>query len=540
MALNMETTRDVLSPLTIHLHGVFRVTSQADGDVTPRAEKAQALIALLATSPNGERSRQWLQAKLWSDRGPAQAAGSLRQALVQIRQAFGTSKDVLSSTRSRVSLDMTQVHIAPPTGQEFLEGMDVRDSEFESWLTLERSMREAPAPVRPAHLMPDQPLRETPRTWTVSVDAKSIGGDLAEWFSQLFADAVSRHMRDFFSARVVVGSSSDIVNPVLTVKVNAFSGGASSLGVRVSLEHLQTGEQLWAGSQHVTANGGPPIDDPDVLRLLNELVEAVGDTLVGNRLADLDDPDQMCRQAIRGLFSMRAEDVLAADHRFAEAFDRRERGLYLAWRAQIKTIQKVERHDSDAKRLREEAEYLCARALELEPNNSMVLATVANTRGFLMQDPHSSLALARRSVELNPGNPMAWWALSSANVYGGDIKSSYLIALNARKLAALSPNRFWWDNQLFGAAVVMGRLDEALKLAEAAYAQNPNFRPPLRYLIAFYANAAREEDALRAASALTGLEPDFTVERLVRDREYPASLIHRAPGLDIDKVSSII
>ena len=536
----METLSNLQVSLTLHLHGAFRVSTESGKVVTPRAEKAQALIALLATSPNGERSRQWLQSKLWSDRGSSQAAGSLRQALVQIRQSFGDAKDVVSASRSRVWLDLTKINIAPANGQEFLEGIDARDDEFESWLTLERSVRETPAPARPILVLPKHPSHELPRTWTISVDSTALGGDLANWFAQLFADAVSRHLRDFFSARVVVGPADEMLNPVLSAKVNAYSDSESSLGVRISLEQQQTGEQLWAGSQHVKAHGGPPIDDPEILRLLNELVEAVGDALVGSRLAHLDDPDQLCRQAIRGLFSMKAENVLTADRHFAEAFDRRGRGLYLAWRAQIKTIQKVERHDTDAKRLREEAEFLCARALELEPNNSMVLATVANTRGFLMQDPHSSLALARRSVQLNPGNPMAWWALSSANVYGGDIKSSYLNALNARNLASLSPHRFWWDNQLFGAAVVLGRLDEALKLAEAAYAQNPNFRPPLRYLIAFYANAAREEDALRAASALTGLEPDFSVERLARDRDYPASLIHRAPGLDIDKLSSII
>ena len=83
--------------------------------------KGQGLIALLATSPKGERTRQWLQAKLWSDRGPEQASGSLRQELAQIRNLLEKAGIGLTADRHRVALDLQTVKIlrgGPPVRRE--------------------------------------------------------------------------------------------------------------------------------------------------------------------------------------------------------------------------------------------------------------------------------------------------------------------------------------------------------------------------------------------------------------------------------------
>ncbi|MBL4588699.1 MAG: hypothetical protein JKY11_01295 [Alphaproteobacteria bacterium] len=238
--------------------------------------------------------------------------------------------------------------------------------------------------------------------------------------------------------------------------------------------------------------------------------------------------------AIRSLFKMRPSAAAEADKLFAAAFATSPRGLYLAWRAQCLTITKAERYSSDLEALEEQAEGLCAQALELEPNNSMVLATVANTQGQLFRNHEGSYGLAKRAVQLNPSNPMAWWALSSSSVYIGDTEASLRHAIQASRLVTTLPNKFWWDNQLFGSALVGGKLKLALAFAEECHAQNPSFRPPLRYLIAMYSNIGLRRDAEKAISLLQSLEPDFSVHRLINDKAYPASLIHRAPGLNLD------
>jgi len=52
---------------TLRLMGPFFLQSVAGEDITPNTQKWCALLAMLATAPNGRRSRKWLQDRLWSD-----------------------------------------------------------------------------------------------------------------------------------------------------------------------------------------------------------------------------------------------------------------------------------------------------------------------------------------------------------------------------------------------------------------------------------------------------------------------------------------
>ena len=88
-------------------------------------------------------------------------------------------------------------------------------------------------------------------------------------------------------------------------------------------------------------------------------------------------------------------------------------------------------------------------------------------------------------------------------------------------------------------AALTGRGDEALKLAEAAHALSPEFRPPLRYLTALYAANDRPEAAMRVADRLRRLEPDFSFDRIANDAEYPISPLRWSGLLDSDKLMAL-
>ena len=100
------------------------------------------------------------------------------------------------------------------------------------------------------------------------------------------------------------------------------------------------------------------------------------------------------------------------------------------------------------------------------------------------------------------------------------------------QLAEFSQFRFWWDQQAFGAAYSLGRHDEALQILKRVNAQNPSYRPPLRYLISLYAHFGMEDELKSTVKALQKLEPDFRLRQLYEDPTYPASLIHKSPGLE--------
>lgn len=131
------------------LLGPFSLLDEEGQEVAPRGRKACAILAMLATGPQARRSRKWLQDRLWSDRDEAQGAASLRQALYEIRQALGEQRDLLYADAYVVGLDtsrfLTDVDQATASqgfaGEplEFLEGIDIRDDEFEEWLRDQRA-----------------------------------------------------------------------------------------------------------------------------------------------------------------------------------------------------------------------------------------------------------------------------------------------------------------------------------------------------------------------------------------------------------------
>ncbi|RMI22772.1 hypothetical protein DA102_010145 [Sinorhizobium meliloti] len=132
---------------TLRAVGQFELLDAAGVDRSPRSRKACGVLALLALAPGLRRSRTWLQAMLWSDRGGEQAAASLRQALRNIRQHLGSDRAVLRSDRLAVSLDavMLGVSFEPPirplSGQseaELFEDIDIADPKFRTWIQHQR------------------------------------------------------------------------------------------------------------------------------------------------------------------------------------------------------------------------------------------------------------------------------------------------------------------------------------------------------------------------------------------------------------------
>lgn len=516
----------------LFLSGVFRLEDKDGERVDLKSAKAQGLLAMLAMSRDGERNRAWLQSNLWSDRAPEQASGSLRQALMYLRRILDPLGVSLEADRTRVALSLDGLTVINDPSQEFLEGIDVRDDAFESWLRTQRSGRHAVDVV--GSVVPKS-------GWAISLLPQSQGQGLDRWFECLFSDSLSRSLREVFAAPVQIEVPPTPGDHAISIRVESFAAAEGSLTLRVTVEHPALRHQVWSGHCTIPVRGAPPIDHPDLLRLVVDMIEALGDYFVGfGGGGNLEDPDSMCRLAIRSLFSMDPARIIEADNVFAQAYDMNPRGLYLAWRAQLKAIQSVEKLGGDPKALAEEGVFYCEQALELEPNNSMVLATLSNALRRFSGDKARSLSLAKRSAQLNPANPMAWSALSSASAYVKDEGTAYRAAVAAHQLVKLSPHRFWFDCQRFIAALPLGELDQAIAYAERTHMENPKFKPPLRYLVALYANDNRTQEALLAAERLKTLEDDFSIERLLRDMEYPASLIRQTPKLNSEKLSLLL
>jgi DNA-binding SARP family transcriptional activator/TolB-like protein len=127
--------------------------------VTVASRKTVALLGILALSPNAAMSREELVALLWGDRFDQQGRQSLRQALYSLRKALGEicndaismDGEIIGLNRDMVSVDVWEFERLANQDDEaslsaaaalyrgrLLSGIQIRDSEFETWLSSER------------------------------------------------------------------------------------------------------------------------------------------------------------------------------------------------------------------------------------------------------------------------------------------------------------------------------------------------------------------------------------------------------------------
>lgn len=158
--VTFEATVDEQKKCRFFLLGPFAIEDAQGHVVTPKAQKTCAMLAMLILSPRATRTRVWLRDKLWSDRSEGQGAASLRQALLDARRALGVvGIDIVKADKKSISLDLSKIgtdsdRLMLPVSEsgleretfervlneDLLEGMDIRDPEFEDWLALERQV----------------------------------------------------------------------------------------------------------------------------------------------------------------------------------------------------------------------------------------------------------------------------------------------------------------------------------------------------------------------------------------------------------------
>ena len=136
-----------MSKFGLELMGAFRLSAPDGERLNITSKRARALVAMLATARHGERSRVWLQDRLWGSRNSAQSQASLRRELYNLRPLVNISQiDVLRTNHENISLDLGQIdldcqkqELLRSNFDEFLEGLDLPGEEgFEDWLREER------------------------------------------------------------------------------------------------------------------------------------------------------------------------------------------------------------------------------------------------------------------------------------------------------------------------------------------------------------------------------------------------------------------
>ncbi|NJM84312.1 MAG: hypothetical protein HC844_19365 [Tabrizicola sp.] len=524
----------------IRLVGVFEVRDGSGRDCTPRGAKARALLAMLCQTPDRRRARRWLESRLWSDRGAEQASGSLRQALMEIRKALGDEANALITDRDSVALsdvttdletDPASAALVLQSGREFLEGIDIVDDAFADWLGEERARVEA----RMGTTRPD--TARVAMTQKARLPFVIRLGNLPEgsgsFAGTALADAIGRLVAEFAHIDLFGAGGTAIPDDLPPEGIILHVEGAEileRLHLLVSLSSAASGQTIW--SQRASLPVGV-VDFTEAAELPALVFHAADAALAyAPRLRECSEgarrANALIARALSDMFSYDAQRLRAADDMLVEALDIATSGRIYAWRCLVRQIMYVERTEPDYRRLEAEADEFARKALELSKANPLVLALVGQVRVMIDANPEAGTVLARDAVALSPFNAFSHAAQASALIRGGDYGAALQSARRGTEIAARTAYAHWWEATSGVAALNAGQITSAIAHLEAACYRAPSFRAAMRHLVFLYLAAGAREKAARVLKALLRAEPDFTLDRIINEPDYPAVTLRRS------------
>lgn len=562
--------------LDIFLFGPLAVQDGAGNHFTPKNQKSKAVLAMLALAPRGSRSRVWLRDKLWSDRGEDQASASLRQALLDIRKCFGADKkDILSADKYSVSLDLSRIRVdaidlmdkveqgevTPLVGLEavsehFLEGFDICDPEFESWLTLERQIWEqrlvdhgrdgdaetppemsadalglsrgpsSPDPVISAQMNVSDPTQpKQAATWAIGVQS-GMAGDA---HAGLLIDKLTRNLREMgrvpsvrtFENQPLSQMRSEFgqVEIPLVLRVTELDQGPS---VRLSVELLtgKDGVTVWSSSQAFAPNDFAQPACPALNGLVSHAVIQIGRHLQMHATSPQMAGAGQLIECIYQMFGLSVNELSSAEDKLAHLLKVQPNAQTYAWMAFAKSFQVGQRFTPDAAAQISEAQYYATRALEEDEFDPLVLSLAAHIHSYLFSEFDMAASLFERALKIDPEQAIGWDLYATMNAYAGDTRKSLAMASWAQHLGSNTPISYYFDTTKCIAAALAGDHTAAIEAGEKALVQRPKFNSILRYLISSHAHLGNVQMVESLRHKLVEIEPDFSTG-VLRGSGYP-------------------
>ncbi len=523
------------------LLGPFRLDGTDGRRIAVTSKRGQALLAMLAVAGAGERTRAWLQDRLWGSRGAEQAQASLRRELSNLKKAINRpAGELIHADHGRVWLDLEQVEIdargfdASGAG-EFLEGLDIAGEDgFEDWLREERARSAA---------------RQTASTAAIAAPAAALASpaDFAgrPAFAVLpFHNATGDPANDLLAE----GLAEDLIDRLSRLRWLPVIARSSSFALDPGERDVRTAGRL-LGARYVL--DGQLRNSTSGRILAAALCDADnGETLWSNRI---ELPDELAGEAVAqllaGLTSSLDFRIDVAEQRRALAVPESNRNVReLLWRGRW-YLNRWTREDAA------QAQACFEQALALDPSSSEALVQVAwvrlwslwatrgsreefqavralaqraiiadydDARGYMlagtaetwMRQPERAKALLHQAIELNPSLVQAHVQLGCVLHLTGEHEAAIVVHERALQLSPNDQDMWFTLGELARANLYCGHFEQALSHAEHALARRPGYWLIHVVRINALVRLGRIEEAGRAHAELLRLKPDFAIDRL--------------------------
>jgi adenylate cyclase len=181
----------------------------------------------------------------------------------------------------------------------------------------------------------------------------------------------------------------------------------------------------------------------------------------------------------------------------------------VAWAARWHGLYVGQGWSPDPNADRRNALDLAARAIELDSQNALALATYGHFKAFLLHDYDAALVYFERAIAACPNDSTAWLWSSPTLSYIGRGEQAVTHAEQALRLSPLDRSLFYYYDILGLAHYSNGNYEEAVKWGRMGVNENPRHTANLKYLAAGLAALGRREEAHEVAELLMQREPSF-------------------------------
>jgi adenylate cyclase len=289
----------------------------------------------------------------------------------------------------------------------------------------------------------------------------------------------------------------------------------SERSVRVSVELCDstTGTTLWGERSEVTP--GELFDVQD--RIVGEIVSGIAPNVRAAELrtAMRKKPENFSAydHTLRALHIINSLDkptfMQARDYLRKAMEEDPEFAMPVAWIARWYSIYVGQGWSAEPAADRSSALEFAGRAIELDPQNALALATYGHLQAFLFHDYDSALVYFDRALSACPNHSLAWFLSSPTLSYIGRGEEAIKHAEQALRLSPLDRNLFSYYSSLNLAHYSRGAYAEAVKWGKLSASENPQYTANLKYLAAALAALDRLDEARDISAALMQYEPDF-------------------------------
>ncbi len=518
-----------------------------------------ALIAILATTPEGRRQRAWLQKALWGRSDERHGRASLRQCLSAIKRMLGADifNAVFHTTNETVTLDPDSVEfIGTPRDGEFLEGIDISTPLFATWVAEQReAARQIEVPVANLELIvapqaaapasvPATPMA-TDRTPTgfqtrphqdrmlpvVAVipftgvdtygDASLLGDAIAQDITRSLSRSPFMMVISHLSSRHKSLRTAELSELKRILKADYVVTGAVRIvddryRLDVDFIDVASGEMFWSRNFDGKTKHFFEGSDETVDAVGNAVTKAVFNAslspLLNERLPDIE-THRLLTAGVTLMHRPALGSFRAARNCFEELSLRLpDQALPKAWLARW-YIHHVKQGTSESPQEDlKQAIQIAARAVDCNPFCPFSLAMNGFVRHHTMQfdeafDYHEA-ALAH-----DPSQAIAWLLSGVLHTFIGEGADAVTKTEYARKLSPLDPHRYFFDSMAAGAHAVNGNYETALELADRSLQFNRRYTSTLRVRAFTLEMLGRHAEAARTAQEIMHIEPTFSITK---------------------------